>query len=266
MATTNDTNKTNQENRIVPTVPWMYETFQAFNQEYFKGTLGNPKFQLLHNKKYFGYYNPDGTCNRSNRVFNQRGPGIIYLNGYLERDKKSLEGTLLHEMIHMYIYTVLKKCPENQHGEDFTRIANILNAKGWNISEANELVDTDRWINKKGNNGQQRDIFSDDEASNFLFCVIEQPTNNMFKYWGFRAEENNLNAYINTCKMLKNSGATKLYIYQCPYKELNNMPSSPDKLLGIGDNDFDSLINNLSSKIGAKISKENLQLINTIAI
>ena len=94
--------------------------------------------------------------------------------------------------------------------------------------------------------------------------MINQPQNNSFKLWGFRADFNNLQAYISTAKKI--NGANVIYVYYCYSSKLNQMPTSPDNLMGVGANDYESLIRTVSQIIGERLTKENFNLAKTIAL
>ena len=126
-----------------PTIPWMQQAFGFYNKKYFGGRLEVPKFNLNCPYGNWGFYTPNGTFDRFTRRAKIFGSGTISLSNEYSRDEKDLIGTLLHEMIHMYIILVNKKYPFNQHGSMFQNWADKLNAQGWEISEANEKKDTD---------------------------------------------------------------------------------------------------------------------------
>ena len=244
-----------------PTLPWMAQAFDEYNAKYFGGRLARPRFSLRCNPNYWGYYQPNATYNRITRRTTVKSPGTLFLNGNYSREERDWIGTMLHEMIHMYINTVMRKYPINDHGDDFYNIAMRINQDGWNISEANEKKSTDREV--QGNEADER---SPEErlVKPHIFCVINQPQNNSFKLWGFRADFNNLQAYISTAKRI--NGANAIYVYYCYSSRLNQMPTSPDNLMGVGANDYESLIRTVSQIIGERLTKENFNLAKTITL
>lgn len=246
-----------------PTIPWMKENFQLFNEKYFGGRLYYPNFNLLYKKDLWGFYSPDGDFNRFNRRFYQKGTGTIYLNGNYSRNEKSLQCTLIHEMIHMYINTVMKLYPRNPHGEEFYGLANRINQDGWNISESNEMMDDDIY-DENGDESSQTNGANNDTS--YMLCILEQPSHGVCKYWGFKADETTIDSFISTCKSLKAHGATKLNIYQCYNSAFGRLPSSHEQLLGVGANDINTLLRYLSQLSGGNISLNNLKLINEIPL
>lgn len=243
-----------------PTLPWMKQAFATYNAKYFHNRLKTPNFSLDCPEGNWGFYYPDGTFNAITRKAKIFGPGTIYLNPDFSRDEKDLIGTLLHEMIHMFINTVLLKYPINAHGSDFQEFADFLNQDGWNISEANEKKITDT-----------TDDTGDEEYANrtiqpSIFCIIEQPNDAQYKVWGFRAEYNQLNSYIQTARKTKNNGATVLNVYYCYSANMSKLPSSPRDLRGVGAQDYNTLLSRVSRIIGEQLSQDNFKLTQTITL
>ena len=134
---------------MVPTVQWMSTCFNRFNKKYFKGKLQQPKFVVGCPDGYFGYLEYKANYNRLTRKITNvlSIPKLMLTNKY-DRKAKDVANTMLHEMIHLYIYSVLKKYPFNQHGSEFNDFINDNNLEGdgWNISAENKLQPTDRQI------------------------------------------------------------------------------------------------------------------------
>jgi hypothetical protein len=243
-----------------PTIPWMQQAFGFYNKKYFGGRLKTPKFSLDCPYGNWGFYTPNGTFNRVTRRATIFGPGTLSLTSKYSRDEKDLIGTLLHEMIHMYINTVMKLYPRNPHGEEFYGIANRINQDGWNISESNEMMDDDIY----DENGDESSQTNNDTS--YILCILEQPSHGVCKYWGFKADETTLDGFVSTCRSLKAHGATKLNIYQCYNSALERLPSSHEQLLGVGANNINMLLRYLSQLSGGNISLNNLKLINEIQL
>lgn len=240
-----------------PTIEWMSQTFDEYNTKYFGGKLRRPKFALLRNKDYWGYYKPDGYVNRFTRKFDQTGPGIIYLNGLFSREEKSLISTLLHEMIHMYIYTIKKIEPRNQHGEEFYEIANFINRDGWNISEENEMTSND--ILDDENNDEIND------RASYTICILEHLNGNIGNYWGLIIKNDNIQEVISKAKTLNGYKVSKIYIYEC-YSDLSNLLSNIKNLSGFSGNNIGEIFNKISISSRTRLNNNNLKLIDTINI
>jgi hypothetical protein len=122
---------------MIPTEQWLSGCFADFNRKYFKNALQTPRFKVqkpcyVGGSEAFGgyYYNLSQILGK---VFRVNSPGTIVMTGAWNRSAKSIGETLLHEMIHMYIYTVLKKFPRNPHNEDFIAYVKYLNGFGWDV-------------------------------------------------------------------------------------------------------------------------------------
>ena len=243
-----------------PTLPWMAQTFDEYNAKYFGGRLARPRFILRCNPNHWGYYQPNATYNRITRRTTVKSPGTLFLNGNYSREERDWIGTMLHEMIHMYINTVLRKYPVNDHGQDFYNIAMRINQDGWNISEANEKKSTDI----EGDTDDE--AYDNRTVQPSIFCIIEQPNDAQYKVWGFRAEYNQLNSYIKSARKTKNNGATVLNIYYCYSANMDKMPTSPIDLRGVGAQDYNTLLYRVSRIIGEQISQDNFKLVKTITL
>lgn len=247
-----------------PDVDWMAQSFVDFNKKYFGGRLTLPKFSTRCSNEYWGYYMPNGTYNKFKRTFHQKGPGTIYLNGNWEREEQDWQGTLLHEMIHMYINEVEKFYPVLPHGESFKVWANRINADGYNIMETNEKKPTD--INH-GNNGYENYKLPSDGVDASLLCFINQPNDPNYKTWVFRADPDDIQDCIDSAKNLKPiNGADEMTIYYCYAPEIKSMPSSPTTLDGFGVLGYYAAINFIKKNYGIYLGKKNLRLFKKIPL
>ena len=250
-----------------PTTDWMAKSFETFNNKYFNGELTLPNFSIRCNNEYWGYYMPDGTYKKLSRVFKPNGPGTIYLNGKWDREEKDWEGTLIHEMIHMYINEVLLKYPINAHGKEFNEIANRINQDGYNIQKTNEKKSTDVYNGNNGSNKSYNYQLPEKGFKACLLCFLNQPNDPNNTVWVFKAEPDKLQDYINTAKSLKPiNGADSINVYYCYSTEINSMPSSPTTLDGIGANGFYDAIYLLKEKYNAILGKKNFRFFRTIQL
>lgn len=246
-----------------PTIPWMVHTFNEYNEKYFHGRLRAPKFRLGCPKNDdWGCFRPDGV-QKGGVVTALYSTGTLFLNGQYMREEKDWIGTMLHEMIHMYIINVDRKYPMNGHGREFQEWANFLNRDGWNISEFNEKKSTDVETAET-----QNDERSYDErlVKPYIFCIINQPQDNNYKLWGFKADYNTLNNYIDTARKLKQNGAVSVYVYYCYSGNMRNLQTSASTLMGVGGNSFNELIRTLSRAINEHLTQDNFKLYKEIKL
>jgi hypothetical protein len=130
---------------MLPNQEWLQKRFDEFNQRYFGNKLSGIKLKINPNLKFngadcFGLFTFDARVNRKG-VVTKLIPGSLLLqingNQLLEdRDEKDWLNTLMHEMIHAYVYTVCMECDDNNpHGGRWAELANYFNSKfGFNIS------------------------------------------------------------------------------------------------------------------------------------
>jgi hypothetical protein len=160
----------------------------------------------------------------------------------------------------------MKLYPRDPHGDEFNNFAFKFNQDGWNISEETEMIETDVEGEDDPENNPENDDAAIAGAESYVFCILEQPNHNVCKYWGFKADEDVLDRFVSTCKSLKTYGATKLSVYEYTDGELQKLPSSHEKLLGVGADDVNTLFMYLSRISGGRISLNNLKLINEIQL
>ena len=222
--------------------------FDMYNKKYFGNKLETPKFVFECDPGYFGYYRPhaafDKYTRKITRVFS---PGTLYLNGkYGNRSEKLWAETLLHEMIHMYLNTVRKIYPRDDHGRKFMEIAEWLNMKdGWNISEYGEMVDSE------GNGQEERT----EETRPVVICAVEKPAGKNYRLWLFRADEEHLEQYKQTARKLSAAGAKSMVIYKCNIPALMKLPANPETLPGIGGNDYNDVLEKAGRMVGVEIDQ-----------
>ena len=128
---------------MIPDLQWVRQNFDFFNQKYFQNRLPIPKFSFDCPGDLWGYYDGDAHALFGERISRVFSPGTIGLTTKYSRNEKSVQNTLIHEMIHMYIIVVLRKLPYEEHNSDFHQIAEFINRDGWNISVNNDMCDDD---------------------------------------------------------------------------------------------------------------------------
>ena len=135
---------------FIPTEDWVVKMFNFYNKKYFDGKIPLPNIQIKPLDGNWGYLEFVAPVNPMTRTVTAKPVKYILLltNSYYRAEKSVLQ-TLIHEMVHAYIYTVLKKYPMNQHGKLFYEIASGPNRDGWNITEKTDMADTDVAVNNK---------------------------------------------------------------------------------------------------------------------
>lgn len=134
---------------MVPTIEWMQKKFNLLNKKYFDGKIPAPRFEIGSPSGTWGYLDFRGEWNTFTRNINKVYRYTLKLNNEYSRKEKDVVNTLLHEMIHAYIYMVLRKKPRNEHAGYFSQFAERFNQMGFNISEANEIQTSDVLVRKQ---------------------------------------------------------------------------------------------------------------------
>lgn len=111
------------------TTDFITSNFRKFNEKYFQNELNTPNFRIVNVKSYLG------RCCHNNVRYGKRF-GTIEISTKFNRMEKEYLNTLLHEMIHLYIWQKNMKEPSGNkhHGVLFYHYAEIVNRDGWNIS------------------------------------------------------------------------------------------------------------------------------------
>jgi hypothetical protein len=138
------------EEGFIPTKDWVVNMFKFYNKKYFDGRISLPNIQIKPLDGNWGYLEFVAPVNPVTRKVTAKPVkyNLLLTNSYYRAEKSVLQ-TLIHEMVHAYIYTVLKRYPVNQHGKLFYKIASGPNRDGWNITEKTDMVDTDVAVNNK---------------------------------------------------------------------------------------------------------------------
>lgn len=134
---------------MIPTTEWMASNFAIFNKRYFDNKLKTPKFVVGCDEGCLGQFYGNFEYNIiSRKVFNIKR-NTLYLTDEYDRREKDVLSTLLHEMIHAYIWTVSKVCPINDHDWRFKKWANKINKDGWSVAPETELKRSDKYVKNK---------------------------------------------------------------------------------------------------------------------
>ena len=89
---------------MIVTKSWIENNYSKYNDLYFGGVLPNIEFKISRSKKTWGY-----AAYRYNLLTNEVTPVSITISNYFDSPEEVKLTTLLHEMIHIYDYTVNPK-------------------------------------------------------------------------------------------------------------------------------------------------------------
>ena len=85
------------------TISYISEKFEKYNNLYFNGSLKTPKFKISNSKRALGTLS---ISRRLNFYGGYTKEHTISISKYYDRTEKQYDNTLIHEMIHMYVYRV----------------------------------------------------------------------------------------------------------------------------------------------------------------
>ena len=222
---------------MVPTVAWMRQKFAEYNEKYFGGELSTPKLIATKLDGVWGKYTlSSGRFDkRTRRVLSFRDFGELYLTTTYSRDEKAVISTLLHEMVHMYLYTIVRIYPTNQHGREFMNAAKNIIADGWNIEA--ETIQTNSDVENNG------------EAGTCIIFIIKKDQGQDYKWWICKADENNMQAFEASARKI--SGVTSTAFFQVKTNALEHVKSDPNTLFGWGGMSYWETVRKMADYCGA---------------
>lgn len=223
---------------MIPTVAWMRQKFAEYNSKYFANKLPVPEFRVARMKDRFGNYFLDGKVDdQTRRVVSVVDNGTLSLTSHYSRNENDVISTMLHEMVHEYLYLVLRICPKDRHGREFRQVGRNIEADGWNLgADGVELVDSDVETNENGATGS------------CILLVIKATARNDYKWWICRADENNIDAFSKVVNGI--DGLDGFGFYQCQSACLEHVKSDPSTLFGWGGKTYQEAVGKLSKYCG----------------
>ena len=230
----------------------LYPKYRLYNDEYFGGKL--PQLPILLRKECqvegreaWGRFDCEATYSKvTRRIMDIKSYGrITLLTKYNVPDEHYLQ-TLLHEMIHAYIFLVLKRYPREAHGDIFMEMAQAISAQeGLDIRPENEMVDYSEvnqgdvdWYkdddqNNDNNNGEETHRNGFDMQ--FLFMVTLNNPKVPFTYWVVRCPSMKLVAlYKERLKHAFENSNAVISVKPCYVHGIDKMPTDVNKLYGFG--------------------------------
>ena len=139
---------------MIPSVKWIAKNFDRFNREYFGSRLEKPEFRcapvcFAGGQECYATYDYNLDINFWGKVRRAITPGIITFSTKYSLPEAFCQGTLLHEMAHMYVYTVMLKFPKDPHGKEFQSIAGRIASDGWDVLEESVTKPPKELINEE---------------------------------------------------------------------------------------------------------------------
>ena len=111
---------------MIITEKFLSDRFDELNATYFDGDVPRPSAFLINRSK-----NSFGQC-----MFfkNHRDIYLISISNYYDRPEQDVTNTLIHEMIHAYLWGKGSK-DYNKHTGEFLKLADQFNRQGFSISQ-----------------------------------------------------------------------------------------------------------------------------------
>ena len=108
------------------TIEWIEQKFNLFNKDYFEGKLPVPEFRVSKNRSRFGAF-IIGHLRKRN--VSPTKSDIIEISVFMDREEHVFENTLIHELIHMYVY-LNNMLDKTSHGPNFRLMMKKINSHG----------------------------------------------------------------------------------------------------------------------------------------
>ena len=188
------------------TIKYMEENFELYNKKYFNGVLKKHHFRIINTRRRLG---------SMSRI---HGRYIISISKYYDRDKFQYDNTLIHEMIHLYIYQ--QDIEDNgPHGRRFKAECARINKDGWKLSRTTSTIG---W--KVAKDAKIRKPRKKSETS-FIVVYKETETTQFI----FKVSKCNLNRFVNhlteKCKF-------ECKVFETNDKLFNNFSACRSKIYG----------------------------------
>ena len=241
--------------QIVPSIAWMRQKFDEFNQKYFGNRIPLPMLKVEPMRNKWGNYDPKVNYNIFNRklVWDKKSSnrGVLTLTSAYKRDERDVCTTLLHEMGHAYVSWVMGLWPKNLHGAEFMSALRNATADGWNITAETELTANDTL-----------NIGQNDETQRAILCIIFKPSGTNYKYWICRALPENMTQIKEAASRIP--GVAEVSFYEIMSNAFIHVKSDPNELFGWGGMTIDEAARNTAIYCGISTKEilEGLRRIN----
>ena len=243
----------------------LYANYRLYNDEYFGGKLPHIPI-LLRNKCYvdgreaWGKFEFEGTYSKfTRRVINVKDVGkITLLTKYRVSDEHYLQ-TLLHEMIHAYIFLVLKRYPKDVHGDIFMELADAISAQeGFDIQPENDMVSQSEIQNTNQPEQPENQPTTANQGSEneYLVRIMLHGDNIPFKFWVVRCPKKSLlKLYSQRIRKAFNKTTATVDAYVCHTPAFSKLPADVNNLYGFGGNSPHEMCDKLGKYCGVDPSE-----------
>ena len=227
----------------------MREKFNFFNQKYFGGRLPTPELKVAPISNGWGSYNLKAQYYKGNRkIFElpkdkngKTSYGTLTLTSNFDRKEDAVISSLLHEMIHEYVYVILRVYPEDVHGAEFCSMADKISADGWNIEEATFMTADDKEASL--NTGKPP-----------VLLIISKAGGADFRYWVCAVDPERIPEFEATVSRLKDITSHEYYEVTAPLNGhfFDDLPKDPSTLRGWRGMSYNQIARDIANYIGIK--------------
>lgn len=152
------------------TAALLRQWFGAFNQQYFGGSLPEPRLEVSRSRTRLGTYSAR-RVRRGLWGYELRGH-TIRVSDYYDMPEREYQQTLLHEMIHYYISHVRAR-DTSPHGQLFRAQAARINREGgWSISVSTRA---DRWPVRREHTERQYLLLAVEATDGKHYATVVNP-------------------------------------------------------------------------------------------
>lgn len=250
---------------MIPTEDWMRTTFMTYNFKYFNGMLKEPQMRVDNYCRTdagdaYGLYDLHADFNERTRLIeNVKDAGTIILSAAYDKPEDQWVATMLHEMIHEYIYLVVGIYPNDQHGKLFQTIASRMINDGFDVMNGESSRGAGGNVpNSSGGGaaGAATGAAAGAAAGNTggsgagannqkILCLIYKPSGQNYKYWCTICEMSEANRFYLKANGIP--GVTGVSFYKCNSQNINSFQTDYNTLKGFGAMSLGELSRNMSN-------------------
>lgn len=245
----------------------LYAKYRLYNEEYFGGHLPYLPI-LLRNKCYvdgheaWGRFDFKATYSKITRKIidiQDRGSITILTKYVRPSDTNHYMQTLLHEMIHAYIFLVLKRYPKDPHGELFMQYANEISAReGVDIQSENDMVSQSEIQNTYQTEQPASQTANTNQGgeNEYLVKIMLHGNNPPFKFWVVRCPKRSLlQLYSERIRKAFNKTTATVEAYVCHTPAFSKLPADVNNLYGFGADNVREMCDKLGKYCGVDPSE-----------
>lgn len=217
---------------MLVTLSWIEKNYTKFNKLYFNGILPSVKFKISNSRQTWGYASYKINC-KNNTI----EPISLTMSNYYDSPEEVKISTLLHEMIHIYDYTInpqhfvtngKRVRGYNAHGLFFEKECNRLKKFGFDISS----IVTYKELTSSSKSKHAEELENKKVKSTIICVVYGFNGNNYF----IKTNDANIDTFMH-CLLCVNfnrclGGVKNIVLYRIKDKNIASMRSCKTTIKG----------------------------------